>query len=1809
MIIVNDDTMPKAPTDLQAVPGDTTVALTWTVSNHDDDDIEYYIVYRDGAEIARPIYKTYLDTGLTNGVTYVYTVAAHNDEGTGRQSYPVQSTPFALPGPPTDLQATPGDRQVELTWSAPVDDGGVAIDHYVVYRNEVDVGHPTTPSFTDTGLVNGVAHSYSVASYNAAEGPRSSAVLVTPFTVPGAPTNLQATPGNAQVSLSWTAPDDGGSAIDHYIVYRDGEAIDQTIDVSYVDIGLTNGASYSYTLAASNAAGTGPQSSPVQATPFTIPEAPSGLEATPGNAQVSLTWTAPDDGGSAIDHYIVYRDEADIGHPTAPSFTDTGLANGNTYTYTVAAHNAAGPSVLSSPAQATPQSVPGVPAELKATPGNGQAYLNWSPPLDDGGAAIDHYVVYRDGADIAHPTGLDHLDLGLVNGQTYSYTVAAHSTVGLGLQCAAVQTTPFTVPDAPTELVATPGNAHISLNWSAPGSDGGSSIDHYVVYRDGTDVGHSTALYFTDDELASGATYTYTVAAHNAAGLGARSSPAQATTFTVPEAPTGLLATPGDGQISLSWSAPASDGGAAIDNYVVYRGGVDVGHPTGTSFLDTGLTNGVTYSYTVAAQNVVGLGSQSSSEQATPLAVPSAPIDLQATPGNSQAYLTWSAPVDEGGSSIDYYVVYRNGADIAHPSTLYYTDTGLINGETYSYTVAAHTGAGLGLQSSAVQATPLTVPVAPTGLLASPGNAQVSLSWSAPSSNGGSAIDYYIIYRNGEDVGHPTALSFTDSGLTNGVSYGYTVAAHNAAGTGPQSASVPATPGTVPGAPTGLVPTPGNAQVSLTWLAPSSTGGSAIDYYVVYRNGEDVGHPTTLSFIDSGLINGVTYTYTVAAHNTAGLGAQSASVPATPLTVPGAPTGLLATPGNARVDLYWTAPGNNGGSVIDYYIVYRDGADVGHPTALSFIDVGLINGVTYIYTVAAHNAAGIGSLSTSAQAVPRTVPGAPTGLVATPGNAQVSLSWSAPSSNGGSVIDHYVVYRDGTDVGHPTALSFTDVGLTNGITYTYTVAAHNAAGLGASSSSVQSTPRTVPGVPTGLLATSGDAQVSLTWNAPSSNGGAAIDYYVVYRNGTDVKHSTALSFVDTGLANGVTYTYTVAAHNAAGTGATSAPVLAVPFTFPEAPSDLQATPGNAYIRLTWSAPGFDGGRTITSYQVWRGVSSGSETFLVNTGMVTWFNDTGLTNGQTYYYLVRAVNQAGPGERSSEASVIPSPDAIPPSAPLNLMATFGDGRVTLIWDPPANNGGSPITGYKVYRGSVPGGAAYLRTIANVEYIVDSGLVNGQIYYYSLSALSSAGEGGLSLEASATPAARPDAPYGLVAVPGNAQVHLEWSAPGDNGAPIVYYIVYRNGAKIGSPTETNYLSTDLTNGIKYTFAVAAANSAGIGPWSASASATPITVPEAPSALTASVGNGQVHLDWNAPMSDGGSSIDHYAVYLNDVEVGRTTISSFTLNNLTNGVSYDLTVAAHNVAGYGLPSISVEANPMTLPGAPTGLAAVRNGDQVTLTWDAPEDDGGSPIDYYVVYKDGYDLAHVMTKNYSYLELSMDTHVYAVAAHNAVGIGNMSEEVELLFSQVPGAPGDLHAEPGNLLIILTWSAPEFTGLGAITFHLFRDGTEVWSGAGQYYADTGLVKGVSHDYTVAASNDAGWGVHSAVVTAAAVGVPDAPGGLTAKIEDGGTSLSWNVPSYVGPGILTYHLYRDGVKIWTGSATSYVDPGELAEDEKHHYRVAASNAQGMGPSSEVVTVELPSDEGGWNLDLVVMIIAITVLVVATVALLVYLRRH
>jgi len=368
---------------------------------------------------------------------------------------------------------------------------------------------------------------------------------------------------------------------------------------------------------------------------------------------------------------------------------------------------------------------------------------------------------------------------------------------------------PFFAPNAPTNVTASAGNAQATVNWTASTNNGGSAITSYTVTsspdgRTATTANGSTTTA-TVTGLTNGTAYTFTVVATNVAGNSPASSPAstQVTPKTVPSAPTNVTATVGNTQVTVNWSLSTNNGGSAITSYTVTsspegRTATTSNGSTRTATV-TGLTNGIAYTFTVVARNALGNSPTASVGPVTPRTIPSAPTNVTATEGNTQAIVNWTASTNNGGSAITSYTVTSSPGNFqatttnVSTTTVTATVTGLTNGIAYTFTVVATNDAGPSSASSpaSTPVTPKTLPNAPTSVTALAGNGQATVSWTAPANNGGSAITSYTVTTNPSGLTTTTNGSTTTAtvtGLTNGIAYTFTVVATNAVGNSTASA-------------------------------------------------------------------------------------------------------------------------------------------------------------------------------------------------------------------------------------------------------------------------------------------------------------------------------------------------------------------------------------------------------------------------------------------------------------------------------------------------------------------------------------------------------------------------------------------------------------------------------------------------------------------------------------------------------------------------------------------------------------------------------------------------------------------------------------------------------------------------------------------------------------------------------------------------------------------------------------------------------------------------------------------------------------
>jgi len=461
---------------------------------------------------------------------------------------------------------------------------------------------------------------------------------------------------------------------------------------------------------------------------------------------------------------------------------------------------------------------------------------------------------------------------------------------------------------------------------------------------------------------------------------------------------------------------------------------------------------------------------------------------------------------------------------------------------TTTYVLTATNSAGSATASATVTVTTTpdtTPPTTPTGLAGSVlSSSSVHLSWNASTDNIG--VAGYKVYRNGGLRTSLNALTYQDSGLTANTTYSYNVAAYDAAGnTSGLSSPISLTTAPAPPVISSFVANPISiASGSSSTLSWSVTGATSLSI------SPTVGTVTGLT--QKVVTPSATTTYVLTATNSGGSITASATVTVTgtqDTTPPTIPTGLTGTVlSSSSVKVSWNASTDNVG--VTGYKVFRNGTLRTTLNALTYQDSGLTASTTYSYTVSAYDAAGNTSgLSTAISLTTAPAPPVIGSFVANPtsiaSGSSSTLSWSVSGPTSLSISP---------TVGTVTGL--TQKAVTPSATTTYVLTATNSGGSTTASATVTvatTQDTTPPTTPTGLTGTVlSSSSVKLSWNASTDNVGVA--GYKVFRNGVLITSINALTYQNTGLSAGTTYSYKVAAYDAAGN--TSAQSAAISLTTP-----------------------------------------------------------------------------------------------------------------------------------------------------------------------------------------------------------------------------------------------------------------------------------------------------------------------------------------------------------------------------------------------------------------------------------------------------------------------------------------------------------------------------------------------------------------------------------------------------------------------------------------------------------------------------------
>jgi titin len=920
---------------------------------------------------------------------------------------------------------------------------------------------------------------------------------------------------------------------------------------------------------------------------------------------------------------------------------------------------------------------------------------------------------------------------------------------------------------------------------------------------------------------------------------------------TAPGAPTLGAVTAGNGQLSVAFSPPASDGGAAVTTYKYsLNGGSYVDAATTSSpLVITGLANGTSYTVTLKATNSVGDGTASSTSAAvTPDIAPAAPTLGTVTAGNQQLSVAFTAPASNGGSAITGYKYSLNGGAFVNAATTEspMVISGLTNGTSYTVALKAINTLDGAASATSAACIPDVLPNSPTVTSIVPGNKQLSVYFTAPVDNGSSAYTCKYSVNGGALVTFDKTVSpLVISGLTNGTAYTVALVSVNQLGTSTPESSATGTP--APSVPSAVVinsvqvlaaTTAGvYGKVAIAFTAPASNDDGGITGYNLSINGAEA---TALGKITSPYITtvapGATYQFVMTATNAVGTSASSNTATLTPVFVPENPTIERVDASSGSIAITFTAGNNGGSSVTAYKYSINNGSTFVSTSNLTspLVVSGIANGTVCSVILRAVNATGESGYSNMVQATPVSVPDAPS-IAVVAGIKQVTIAVT-PGSNQGAAVTKYAYSLNGgsTFVDVAPAVSPIVVSeLASDVEVSVCVKATNSVGDSAVSNTVAATPFDVPSVPTDVSATAGDQQVSISFVAGASNGSPITDYEYSLDGGATYTAVAVASFsspyVITGLTNGTVLSIRLRAVNAAGASA-SASATATPFGIPlnVRITGITLATGSASVYVACNA----NGRSVTTYYY----SFDGVNYIDAATAASPIQLNYLQNGTSYTVSVKAENVAGVSTESQMVSFMPYTPQSVPGAPLVESVVAGDKQLAVSFVDGSNNG-SPIVGYKY----TVDGTTYVWASETSSPLLIDGLTNGQSYAVAVKAVNGTGDSAVSNSVVGTPVGAPGTPTILSTTTNAAALSVTYSVPLLNGnAASDIQVQYRlTTVADGTFTDSEVMPTNgtftlsgiaLSDGVKYELQLRVSVSAVEAPsaWSTAAVVYPPPTP---------------------------------------------------------------------------------------------------------------------------------------------------------------------------------------------------------------------------------------------------------------------------------------------------------------------------------------------------------------------------------------------
>jgi hypothetical protein len=1218
---------------------------------------------------------------------------------------------------------------------------------------------------------------------------------------PGVPKNVTAVAGYESAVVSWSTPN-GGPVGTYVIVPYIGTTAQKAVAItgsppatSATVSGLKPGTAYTFKVQAFSAIGTvGPSAASNAVTPLalTVPSEPLGVSATAATGQAQVSWSVPaTNGGTPITGYTVTpyigataQNSVSVG-PTATSATIPGLLNGTAYTFRVTATNVLGSGTASSSSPALTPLDTILDFATPATPDSGasaaaEVGITFTPATYGSATGIRFYKSQAN-------TGTHVGSLWTATG-TLLTSVTFTSETPSGWQQAN-----FTEP-----VALVPGATYVAA-YLAPNG-------HYSV----TAGGLSSAITNGPlQALATGTAVNGNGVFNEGPGLVFPKSTFGANNYFVdvlfaeappPGQPTNVTATAGSESATVSWTAPT--GGSPLTTYTVtpYVGPTALtpttltGSPPLTSTTISGLNDGTEYTFKVRASGINGAGAPSvASNGVTPLApsVPSAPLGVSATAATGQALVSWSAPASTGGRPITGYRVTPYIGSAAQTSVAVgatassATVGGLTDGTSYTFKVSAANANGPSAESAPSNE---VMPLQTIFDLTAPTNAD---------SGEGSPLEVGVKFTS-EVTGYVTGVRFYKSAANTGTHVGSLWSA----ATKERLAKVTFTGETASGwqemnFANAVEVHPGTVYVA-SYSAPAG-------HYSVTPNGfaNAIGNGP-LHALAGTSANGVFGNVGEFPEGTYGNNNYFVDVTFDESAPPGRVTKVSASPGYESATIAWSAP-SGGPPVTGYEVIPYIGTTAQAPTTISGPQPathatisGLSAGTEYTFKVQALS--GTETLERSTGSNPVTplavsAPPAPTAVAATAATGQALVSWSPPSSNGGSAITGYKVtpYNGATPL-PAVSVSATETstaisGLSNGTAYTFTVAATN--GIGTGSPSLASSPVT----PERTIFDFASPATIETSESTSTEVGVKFTSSL-YGSVTGIRFYKGKNNTGTHVGSLWTSSGTLLAE-ATFTSETPSGWQQVNFS-----KAVEITPGTVYV-AAYLAPNGHYSTTTGAFAT-TGTTNGPLQALAN----------GISPDGVYSLTATSAFPTSTLNSSNYFVDVLFAEAPAPGQVTNVTATAGLESAVVSWSAPT--GGGPVTTYTItpYIGAVAQTPITVTGAPPLTSATVSGLKGATEYTFKVQASSVNGAGAQSAaSATVTPSA-----FTETAQAGDGQVVLSWTGPPASATNPYTVLASPGSATCTSTSAATCTVTGLTDGQTYSFALTGAGK------SASVSATP-------------------------------------------------------------------------------------------------------------------------------------------------------------------------------------------------------------------------------------------------------------------------------------------------------------------------------------------------------------------------------------------------